>query len=177
MNVGKMFTLSIGLVSMFFSLNVSAYTTVFNLTLGQTTKSTVKKLYPDLVVLGVSEATNGEVLEIPPKAVKFDGLKYLLILLNDKNKVTAVFLNIDRRKFDFVNASLSSKYKLIRQKKPFVGDKYADYRNGDDIVTLNSPHMSFDMELLYMQKDTFEKINKFFKDKDNKKMRQESSQL
>jgi len=129
---------------------------VFNLTLGQATKSAIEKLYPDLVVLGVSEATNGEVLEIPPKAVKFDGLKYLLNLLNDKNKVTAVSLNIDRRKFDFVNASLSSKYKLIRQKKPFVGDKYADYRNGDDIITLNSPHMSFDMELTYIQKDTFE---------------------
>ena len=46
--------------------------------------------------------------------------------------------------------ALAAKYKQVEKSQPFVGDARATFRQGDSVVELDAPHLSFTMTLRYM---------------------------
>ena len=63
--------------------------------------------------------------------------------------------------------------KIIKKEIPFVGNKYARYKNDNDFIELDAPHLSFSMSLLYIEKsfeDAYLKMNA--EEKNNKKTKE-----
>ncbi len=52
--------------------------------------------------------------------------------------------------FDDVQHYLAKKYPVKSKNIPFVGDRYVKYAQGDSIVELDDPHLSFEMNVRYL---------------------------
>ena len=74
-------------------------------------------------------------------------------------------------------ATLSGKYKLVEKRVPFVGDSYAKFRQGDSIVELDAPHLSFNMSLRYLTNDLQAAFNRQSEAEKAGKQRKQASQL
>lgn len=165
------------LVALMSPLSVLADTTVFGLTLGKTTESELKDKYPDVEDGGVNKWTQGAMYGVPVSNVDFEGIKRLNVVLDEDKHVTAVFVGLDKNRFNFVNSSLAKKYKLVKKDIPFVGDKYARYKNEEDVINIYAPHMSFDMTIEYLERKTEAAMDKAMEANRDKKKEVESSQL
>lgn len=143
-------------MSVIFSLGMlaSAYadTTVFGMTLGKSTLDDFKKEYPLAVKKEVFGLTDEVIYSVPINEINFDGLKSEHVIFNQGNKLTAIILKIDKRRFDEIHALLSKKYKVSKKDVPFVGDRFVKYKSGEDVIGLNSPHLSFEMTLVYAER-------------------------
>ena len=156
-------------------LQNSAYadTTAFGMTLGKTTLEEFRKAYPSSTHEGKNKWTEGQMYSIPVSELDFEGVKSDLIIFNKDGKIAAITLDIDKERFSNVNAMLSKKYKIIKKEIPFVGNKYARYKNDNDFIELDAPHLSFSMSLLYIEKsfeDAYLKMNA--EEKNNKKTKE-----
>ncbi|EJA4333365.1 hypothetical protein MU943_004568, partial [Escherichia coli] len=60
---------------------------------------------------------------------------------------------------------------------PFVGNKFVRYKNGDDTIELDAPHMSFDMTLYYAEKNFMDQYKEKKQIMDEKKELSESDKL
>lgn len=151
-------------ISGIFSLGVlsSAYadTSVFGMTLGKTTLDDFRKEYPSAVKKEVTELTDEVIYSVPVNELNFDGLKSDHIVFSQDNKLTAIILEIDKRRFDKIHALLSKKYKVSTKDIPFVGDKFVKYKSGEDVIGLNSPHLSFEMTLVYAERKFMDAFHK-----------------
>ncbi len=74
-------------------------------------------------------------------------------------------------------ATLSGKYKLVEKRAPFVGDSYAKFRQGDSIVGLDAPHLSFNMSLRYLTNELQASFNRQAEAEKPEKQRKRASQL
>lgn len=151
-------------ISGIFSLGVlsSAYadTSVFGMTLGKTTLDDFRKEYPSAVKKEVTELTDEVIYSVPVNELNFDGLKSDHFVFSQDNKLTAIILEIDKRRFDKIHALLSKKYNVSTKDIPFVGDKFVKYKSGEDVIGLNSPHLSFEMTLVYAERKFMDAFHK-----------------
>jgi len=111
----------------------------------------------------LSAITLGKLAICPSQNFNFDGLTGSVTLVFDEDeKLSAISMNIlksrdlNNSRFDIILKSLTSKYKLVRKNKPFVGDTSAILKKGDVNISFEAPHMSFEMSLVYST-DTFDK--------------------
>jgi hypothetical protein len=112
-----------------------------------------------------------------PNDLNFEGLKEAMLIFSTEDKLLAVLLKLPKNKFNSIYESLNSKYKLLKKEIPFVGDKEAKFLDGNTEVTLNAPHMSFDMDLHYINKDLWKVYKKIQQKEQEEKSKKESSQL
>lgn len=49
-------------------------------------------------------------------------------------------------------SALSGKYKLLEKQVPFVGNASAKLQQGESVIEMNAPHMSFAMSVHYLTK-------------------------
>lgn len=89
----------------------------------------------------------------------------------------AVLTTLPKSKFNYLNNTLSKKYKRINQKIPFVGDRFVSYKSGDTKITLEAPHLSFQLSMNYIRNDLMRKFNKKSQADKRKKQKNEASQL
>lgn len=155
-------------------LLLHADTSAFGMTLGKTTLDEFTKEYPSAVKEGVSEWTNGAIYSIPTNDLSFDGVKGDYIIFTQEGKLTAITIDIDKERFNKINGMHSKKYKVIKKEIPFVGNKFVSYKNGDDVIELNAPHLSFEMNLLYAEKKF---MNDYYKRKSEKDSKKDSDEL
>lgn len=107
---------------------------------------------------------------INKKQLSLDGLKNVLLVFSEKeNTLLAVIANFNQDKFDSLNNSLAQKYKLIEKNIPFVGNKYVTYKDDQSLIQLNAPHMSFELEVIYLYEEFYKKIIKIEKSKKEQK--------
>ncbi len=145
-------------------------------------KATVEELIEKYPVRdnGINAYSMGPMYEIDTSGVGTNGLKSALTIFNEKNVLDAVLLTFDANKSvgrrggfeDFLD-SLRKKYKLVKKNIPFVGNKSARFKDGNYSIVLESPHMSFDMTVLY-QSNAFEKA---FKEGKNRQERERKDNL
>lgn len=154
-----------------------ADTSAFGMTLGKTTLDEFTKEYPSAVKEGVSEWTNGAIYSIPANDLNFDGVKGDYVIFTQDAKLTAITINIDKERFNKVHGMLSKKYKVSKKEIPFVGNKFVRYINGKDVIEINAPHLSFEMNLLYAEKEFMDVYYKRKSEKDSKKDSDELDKL
>jgi hypothetical protein len=155
---------------------VEADPTVFGLTLGKTTESEFVKQYP-ANLLGTNTYSNGHVYEVAPANIDFADLRKATVTFDDKGLLVVVSTTFAQGKFDYLNQTLGKKYKLVEKKVPFVGDKDVTYKDGNSKIQLVSPHMSFEMSLVYFTLEFERNYLKIAREEKSRKMAKEASQL
>lgn len=146
------------------------------LELGVADMSQVKKDVGSKTTLspnGVNKYSHGPMLESNGNGLGIDGLTDIVFIFDTKNKLAGVLMTLPKQEsfgdmensgFKKVYKSLSSKYKIVKKNIQFVGDSYALFKQGDSVVELNAPHLSFDMQVNYLTNS----LSASFKDKSTK---------
>lgn len=117
--------------------------------LGKTILSEVKKIDKTMKNTGISEWTNGEMYKSDGKVYEMEGLEEVLYIFDRHDRLEVVSLTIDKNNFDKINNLIKTKYSLVSQEIPYVGDKFVKYRQGNSYIIVEALHMGFSMNLIY----------------------------
>lgn len=148
----------------------------FGLEIGKISIEETKAKY-SIEYVGINEWNNGEMYTIDPKDLEFEGLESVTLIFGEDQRLQALLATLPNSKFNALFASLKKKYKLISSNIPFVGDTSAKFTNENTEIILNAPHMSFEMDMNYMDKGFIQKYKNKSAKKKQIKTFQEESQL
>lgn len=167
---------AIALAICFFSSVAFADPTIFNMELGKTTENQLKSMY-NVQHAGTNKYSKGNMYSVPTSVINFDGLQEVSTIFDKKGVLVAVLTTLPKSKFDYLNQTLGGKYKRVSQNIPFVGNKSATYRDGGTEITLEAPHMSFEMTMNYIRDDLMRAFNQQSEAEKRQKQQSEASQL
>lgn len=158
------------------SITVWANPAPFGLEIGTTSIKELKAKY-SVTQTGINKYSGGEMFKLNPSQLNFDGLKEATVIFDSNKKVTGILITLPKHRFDAVRKSLSSKYRVTKQQIPFVGNKSVTYSNNETEITLEAPHLSFDMSLNYISNTFLKKFNAQTQREAQQKRESEQSQL
>jgi len=138
----------LGLAAALFSAVSFADVSAFKLTLGKTTVDEAKATY-SLNPVGYNLYSNGPMFEVSPQEVGFDGLKKFIAIFSPSGELDVIVATLPKHQFDSIHQMLAQRYSVTSAQLPFVGNKLVKYAQDDIGISLESPHMSFDMTLAY----------------------------
>ncbi|ENF8750567.1 hypothetical protein ABRI18_004219 [Vibrio fluvialis] len=161
---------------LFICQSVLANPTVFGLTIGETTVEQLKSKY-NVSHQGINKYSQGDMYQIPQNQIQFDGISNVTAIFSKSDKLVAVLTELPKNKFDYLNEALAKKYQLVNKKIPFVGNKSATYKDGETEISLEAPHMSFQLSMNYIHSDLLQAFNTQSEQEKKKKQQQESSML
>ena len=133
----------------------SANPSPFGLTLEKTTVKEMQAKYK-ATRKGVNLYSNGPMFDLNPQDLGVDGLKSALVIFDQNEKLVAVLTTLPKHRFDNLHEILRGMYSVESSQIPFVGNKRVVMRNGNTRITLDAPHLSFDMEMNYIT-DSFQR--------------------
>jgi len=111
-------------------------------------------------------------------AIDIEGLKAATAIFNDENKLVAIMTTFPKNKFNFLFETMKKKkYKLSKKNIPFVGNTSAEFKNGNTTVFLNSPYLSFEMSLNYIDNTAYKAFQTAQKKENEEKKEAEQSKL
>lgn len=155
-------------ISIAFTTNVFANPAPLGIELNKATLNDVKSKYT--VISSIPNATNGYYNnKLQTQNIDIKTLTHANVISNKDEVVEGLVLTLSNSQFDEVYNSLASKYQLIEKNIPFVGDKFAEFQDGDCVIQLNAPHMSFTMTLGYATKQFVEQ----YTNRTNKELQEE----
>ena len=159
------------------SLNLSADPAPFGLEIGKASLNDIKKKY-SIQHKGKNKYTGGDMYTLTPDELGIEGLQAVTVILNKGNKLVAVLTTFPKHKFKYLFDTMKQKrYKLTKKNIPFVGDTSAEFRHGRTVVILDSPHLSFQMDLNYIDYNTFKAFKNVQRKESQQKKRAEQSKL
>lgn len=127
----------------------------FGVELGVATSAQVKQQVGAKARLsdgGINKLSGGKVLESNGDGLGVEGLSYVAFTFDGADKLVAVVMRLPKESFKKTLSTLSGKYKLVEKEVPFVGDASATLQQGESVIDLNAPHMSFEMTVVYTTK-------------------------
>jgi hypothetical protein len=146
----------------------------FGLEIGKMTVQEFKEKY-QYKYEGENKFSKGEMFEINPKTINFEGLKKIYVIFNQDKILVAIRTELPDYKFDDILKMLESKYKLIDKNIQFGSTKFAIFSENETQIELEK--IFSDMHLDYSLV-SFVKSMKSQQAKELKEIQQqESSQL
>ena len=110
----------------------------------------VKKTYQGQET-GINKFSNGPMYKVSGRNIDMDGLKEVVFTFNQQGILQYVQLTFNNKnKFDELANQLATQYKMTTKQRPHVGNRYAEFKNGNSTIMLEAPHMSFDTTLTYL---------------------------
>ncbi len=159
------------------SLNLSADPAPFGLEIGKASLTDIKKKY-SIQHTGKNKYTGGDMYSLNPDELGIEGLRSVTAILNKGNKLAAILTTFPKKKFKFLfNTMKQKKYKLTKKNTPFVGDTSAEFKHGRTIIILDAPHLSFQMDLSYIDYNTYKAFKNAQRKETQQKKRAEQSKL
>jgi len=168
--------ITIALASATLASGAFADPAVCNMKLGKTTESEVKSMY-STQHSGINKYTNGNMYELRSTDINFEGLQEVSTIFNNEGTLVAVLTKFPKGKFEYLNQIMSQKYKRVRHEVPRVGNKSATYLDGETEITLNAPHLSFEMSMNYIRLELKREYEQQVADERNQQRKNESQQL
>lgn len=101
---------------------------------------------------GTNKYSGGKMLQGNGSGLGVEGLSEITFIFDAADKLVAVLMTLPKDSFKPTLSALSGKYKLIDKVVPFVGNASAHLQQGDSVIEIDSPHMSFEMTVSYMTK-------------------------
>lgn len=98
---------------------------------------------------GTNKYSGGRMVESNGDGLGIDGLSSITFIFDKADKLAAVLMTLPKDSFAKTLSALSGKYKLLEKQVPFVGNASAKLQQGETIIELNAPHMSFQMTVMY----------------------------
>lgn len=112
---------------------------------------------------GTNKYSGGPMLKAPGSSFDIEGLDDVIFIFDPDHRLIGVVMDMDKSRFDSVLARLKSKYHLVSQTVPLVGNKTARFHDGSTTIDIDAPHMSFAMQVRYAEDGL---LNKFGQDRD-----------
>ncbi|HID65908.1 MAG TPA: hypothetical protein EYP32_03350 [Aquificaceae bacterium] len=138
----------------------------FGLELGKANVKDLKSKF-DVEEVGINKYSYGPMFKISGKQTNIDGLKEVTFIFDKKNKLVAVIMTFPKDFRDYywnrIFETLKNKYRLVDYRIPFVGNKFAKFVDGNSIIILEAPHLSFEISLLYATRDFWRTYNREIK--------------
>lgn len=160
----------------FGSMNAWADPAPFGLELGTATVEDLQKKYT-ATYKGMNKYSSGKMFVLDPSELGVSGMSSATVIFDKNSKLVAVLTDVSKNRFNELHRSLSGKYRVKSQQIPFVGNKKVVMQDGNTEVTLNAPHMSFNMELNYINTHFYQAYLKKEQAEKEAKKRAESSRL
>ena len=148
----------------------------FGLALGASTTAELAErftLTPD----GINRHSGGEMFTLEPLELGFDGLESATIIMSREGVLLAVLTSLPKQRFNALFDMLADKYELVASELPFVGNQYAKFIDGNTEIILDAPHLSFSMELNYIQRSLREAADRQRAEDAAQKRAEEASRL
>jgi hypothetical protein len=152
---------SLAILAIVCSTAVHAGTAVLGFEIGVTTLDQLKQDLAKKTKLqsqGTNKYTGGEMIKTDGNGYDIDGLSGVLYIFDDQKKLSGVIMDMGKHRFDAIFQFLSSKYKVVAQQRPFVGNQYARFQPSDATVEIDAPHLGFEMEVRYIRNDLMQKF-------------------
>lgn len=172
----KTFMTSVFAFLIMLTINSYAAPAPFGLEMGKATISDAKARYA-LESHGKNPISQGENFDVVTKNIDFDGLQKLNITFDKEGKLVSLSATLSKGRFDDVVASMRRKYKLVKSEIPFVGNKSAEFQDGNTVIFIEAPHLSFSMTLMYIQTGFLEQVKQSINKDKQEKQKRENSQL
>lgn len=148
----------------------------FGLEIGKATIKDVKSKY-SVKSAGTNKYSQGEMYDLDVSKISFEDLQSARAIFGTDGRLLAILCTLPKSKFNYLLDSLKGKYKIVNSNIPFVGDKSANFVNGGTEISLNAPHLSFEMDMNYVHKDLQRAYNEQINKDQQQKKKQEASQL
>jgi hypothetical protein len=113
-------------------------------------KTQIGKL-TDLTDAGANKFSGGKVLASTGHGLDVDGLVRVLFIFDKSDVLQGVVMTLEHN-FKATFDLLKRKYKLVSKQTPLPGYGQARFAQGASVITLEAPHMSFEMTLSYLSK-------------------------
>lgn len=130
---------------------------------------------------GTNKYTHGDMYLGNANNLGFDGAISILLICSQDDTLEGLQLTLDqggmKGNFNKYNSMLKSKYKPVKVINPYVGDKYAKYKQGNSIITLDAPHMSFEMTITYATNQLIKSYDSTTKTEAKNKQKQQINNL
>lgn len=112
---------------------------------------------------GVNRYTSGPMYVVDGKGLGVSDLQRVLLIFDADRRLAALMMTMDvggmgKPNFDRVLSHLKERYKTERIVNPPVGDKGAEFQTPGAQISIDAPHMSFQMTVAYMTKALFQQI-------------------
>lgn len=104
----------------------------------------------DLSDAGINKFSGGKMLRGNGNGLGMAGLSEVTFIFDRTDKLAGVMMTLPKDSFKPTLKALSAKYKLVGSVVPFVGNASAKLKQGDSIIKLDAPHLSFEMQVLYL---------------------------
>lgn len=110
---------------------------------------------------GTNKYSGGKMLQGDGAGLGIEGLSGISFIFDQSDKLAAVLMkmpkgsgfgDLENGNFTKTLKALSGKYQLIEKKVPFVGDASAKLQQGDSVIEIAAPHLSFEMTVNYLTK-------------------------
>ena len=171
------FSITIGLFAgMAFSTAALANPSPFGMTMGELSAHEAVPRY-SLQPQGHNIYSGGPMFTAPVAQFQFDGLQDLTLIFDAEKRLAGVIATFRKQDFDRLYSALSNRYTLIDSTIPFVGNKSAEFRDGSTEIHLESPHMSFEMTMSYLDKGLVRAYRKKTREEKERQQRHEQGLL
>lgn len=101
---------------------------------------------------GTNKYSGGKMLQGHGDGLGIEGLSEITFIFDQSEKLAAVLMTMPKDSFQPTLSALAKKYKLVAKEVPFVGNASAKLQQGDSVIELNAPHLSFEMSVQYLTK-------------------------
>lgn len=126
---------------------------------------------------GTNKFSKGPMFKTNGAAYDIEGLSEVLYIFDEQKKLVGIIMNMNKNRFNAVFQALSAKYKVASQQRPFVGNQFARFKTPDTIIEIDAPHLSFDMEVRYVQNSLMQKFNSQSAEEESAKKKQEAAKF
>jgi tetratricopeptide (TPR) repeat protein len=132
-------------------------------TIGKTTLATVLTTLQGKETIQRGTRTVGgkpfSKLDMNGKSFGIAGTIHVQMLFDTTKTLVAVFITVNKDRYDDLVGILKGKYVLDSEKAPFVGDHEAHFTQGKTAINVFAEHLSFQMTIEYIQIATILQIN------------------
>lgn len=126
---------------------------------------------------GFNKWSNGPMIKADGVGLEIEGLREAVFIFNAQEKLVGVILDLPKDRYDSIKSYLKSKYQLVSDQAPFVGNQVATFSEGPVTITADAPHMSFEMSVRYIHSELQSAIKKGSQQERQQKEKSESSKF
>lgn len=152
----------------------NAGTKAFGAELNVTTIDTLSDI-AEVKEVGTNPVTNGKVFETKSNQFGVEGFIKVTYIFTEDGKLAGINALLNKGAFNNVNNAIAQKYKTVESRTPYVGDKYARFKTSDGAILLNAPHLSFEMDAIYLTQAFERAIKNKMQSEQNQKRRNEQT--
>ncbi len=98
---------------------------------------------------GTSGHSGGPMLEASGRPLGIEGLRGAFLIFDAENRLAGGLLTLHKSRYEAVVEALKEKYTLVHEVRPFVGNRYAEFRAEGALISVDAPHLSFEMTVMY----------------------------